>query len=396
MESENNSNHSTLIELDEEDLLHLFRKINIYSSLFVIIIGLIGNSLITYIYLSKKRRTNSSHVYLLCSAINDNLFLIVHLFEDTLRTYLDVYSMNNFLQMINLVDMNNVQCQLINYLRNILRFVSAYIVVAFTLQRLIIVFKPLTTKFKSNKSAWKTVLIIIIISTLLNIWIPFIYKIRNTDNEYQKYCDVNKDYVSEYYYLNMSYIILSIFIPMVVILVCNILIIFKIFKKNSERKLLQASRKIKKRSSSEPHERQSSSIFQIATQIRKKSLKFELKTRKRLNTHEFTTSIHIKSSENSKSVNKISYSPNSSKNTTIQLIVISFSFIALNLPYFFSWSYYYIDEFYRSEQDLRNNFYGYVQITKIFHILNFCIKFYVMFATVSTFRKLFTKYFKFI
>ena len=118
---------------------------------------------------------------------------------------------------------------------------------------------------------------------------------------------------------------------MVVILVCNILIIFKIFKKNSERKLLQASRKIKKRSSSEPHERQSSSIFQIATQIRKKSLKFELKTRKRLNTHEFTTSIHIKSSENSKSVNKISYSPNSSKNTTIQLIVISFSFIANEL-----------------------------------------------------------------
>jgi hypothetical protein len=393
MESENNSNHSTLIEPDEEDLLYLFRKINIYSSLFVIIIGLIGNSLITFIYLSKKRRTNSSHVYLLCSAINDNLFLIVHLFEDTLRTYLDVYSKNIlFLQMINLVDMNNIQCQLINYLRNILRFVSAYIVVAFTLQRLIIVFKPLTTKFKSNKSAWKTVLIIIIISTLLNMWIPFIYKIRNTDNEYQKYCDVNKDYVSEYYYLNMSYIIFSIFIPMVVILVCNILILFKILKKNSERKFLQESTKIMKRSRalSEPRLRKSSSIFQIVTKIRKKSLKFEPRTRP--NTHEFTTSINIKSSENSKSVNKTSYSQ-SSKNTTIQLIVISFSFITLNLPYFISWSYYYIDELYRSNQDLRNNFYGYVQITKIFHILNFCIKFYVLFATVSTFRRFITKYF---
>jgi len=349
MESENNSNHSTLIEPDEEDLLYLFRKINI--------------------------------------------FLIVHLFEDTLRTYLDVYSKNIlFLQMINLVDMNNIQCQLINYLRNILRFVSAYIVVAFTLQRLIIVFKPLTTKFKSNKSAWKTVLIIIIISTLLNMWIPFIYKIRNTDNEYQKYCDVNKDYVSEYYYLNMSYIIFSIFIPMVVILVCNILILFKILKKNSERKFLQESTKIMKRSRalSEPRLRKSSSIFQIVTKIRKKSLKFEPRTRP--NTHEFTTSINIKSSENSKSVNKTSYSQ-SSKNTTIQLIVISFSFITLNLPYFISWSYYYIDELYRSNQDLRNNFYGYVQITKIFHILNFCIKFYVLFATVSTFRRFITKYF---
>ena len=240
MESENNSNHSTLIEPDEEDLLHLFRKINIYSSLFVIIIGLIGNSLITFIYLGKKRRTNSSHVYLLCSAINDNLFLIIHLFEDTLRTYLDVYSMNIFLQMINLVDMNNIQCQLINYLRNILRFVSAYIVVAFTLQRLIIVFKPLTTKFKSNKSAWKTVLVIIIISTLFNIWVPFIFKIYTKNNEY-KFCDVNKSYVLEYFYLNLSNILFSIFIPMVVILVCNILIIYKILKKNSKRKILLAS-----------------------------------------------------------------------------------------------------------------------------------------------------------
>ena len=189
--------------------MNLFRKINIYSSLFVIIIGLIGNSLITFIYLGKKRRTNSSHVYLLCSAINDNLFLIIHLFEDTLRTYLDVYSMNIFLQMINLVDMNNIQCQLINYLRNILRFVSAYIVVAFTLQRLIIVFKPLTTKFKSNKSAWKTVLVIIIISTLFNIWVPFIFKIYTKNNEY-KFCDVNKSYVLEYFYLNLSNILFSI------------------------------------------------------------------------------------------------------------------------------------------------------------------------------------------
>ena len=39
----------------------------------------------------------------------------------------------------------------------------------------------------------------------------------------------------------MSYIILSIFIPMVVILVCNILILFKILKKISKRKLLLAS-----------------------------------------------------------------------------------------------------------------------------------------------------------
>ena len=78
------------------------------------------------------------------------------------------------------------------------------------------------------------------------------------------------------------------------------------------------------------------------------------------------------------------------KNTTLQLTLISFSFIALNLPYFISWSYFYIDYFYQSDQnEFQNNFFSYVQIAKIFHVLNYCIKFYIMFATVKNFRKLF-------
>ena len=122
--------------------------------------------------------------------------------------------------------MNNIQCQFINYLRNILRFVSAYIVVAFTIQRLFIVSKPLTNKFKSNKSAWKTVLIIIIISILFNIWVPFIFKI----NDENQNCDVDRSYSSEYFYINLNYTFLILAIPIVIVLICNVLIFLKLKK----------------------------------------------------------------------------------------------------------------------------------------------------------------------
>ena len=54
-------NNSMLFDKDDsEKLLSLARKINIFSSLFVLIIGFIGNSLITYIYTIKNCCTNSS------------------------------------------------------------------------------------------------------------------------------------------------------------------------------------------------------------------------------------------------------------------------------------------------------------------------------------------------
>ena len=73
--------------LKSKQLMELFRKINLISSFVVILIGFIGNCLITLVFIQKKFRSNSSHVYLLCLSVIDNLFLIIHLFEDTLKTY---------------------------------------------------------------------------------------------------------------------------------------------------------------------------------------------------------------------------------------------------------------------------------------------------------------------
>jgi len=66
-----------------QSFLDHFRLINVYSSLLIVFFGLIGNSIVVAVFSRKKNRSNPSHVFIFCSAIVDNLFLITHLFEVT-------------------------------------------------------------------------------------------------------------------------------------------------------------------------------------------------------------------------------------------------------------------------------------------------------------------------
>lgn len=67
------------------------RKFNIYITIVIIIVGLLGNGLAVFVFAQKRFRRHSSSIYLLCLCLSDGLFLMMHFFEDTLRTYIDVY-----------------------------------------------------------------------------------------------------------------------------------------------------------------------------------------------------------------------------------------------------------------------------------------------------------------
>ena len=57
------------------------RKFNCVSSFVITTIGLISNLLAIFIFLQKKFRTNSSHIFLFCVTVNDSFFLIFHSIE---------------------------------------------------------------------------------------------------------------------------------------------------------------------------------------------------------------------------------------------------------------------------------------------------------------------------
>ena len=184
--------------------LEISRNLNLIVSLFAILIGLVSNLIVIVVFSIKKFRSNSSHVYLLCSAINDSLFLVLHLFEDILRTFKFTYFLqnNHIINMLNISENSNISCQLTQYIRNILRFISAYIVVAIIIQRLHVVLEPLSMKFKTKRSAWYTLSTIACIAIILNIWVPFMFEI-NIDEYDNKYCDINKNYRTVYFIGNI-------------------------------------------------------------------------------------------------------------------------------------------------------------------------------------------------
>ena len=305
-------------ETESVNFLNSSRKINIYMTSIIIIVGLVGNFLTIFVFSQKRFRHNSSHVYLLSLAINDSLFLIIHFFEDTIRTYKDVYweympTSNQLINALNITDHLEITCRLINYSRNVLRFNSAYIVVSFSIQRLSIVYKPLSLRFKTKQSAWNTVLAISLVAFLINSWVPFLFHIQEKE-DLGKYCDINKYYKRAYFRLNTIYTALIMSLPMVVILLCNCLIIRKTVKDDSKRSRMH---------------KPSRTEYKVPISHTKNKLTISNSTKMKTKPYYLTFNQII----NKQTKSSTYYS----KKITIILLFISFSLVILNLPYLVTW-----------------------------------------------------------
>jgi hypothetical protein len=332
-------------------LYELSEKINIFLTIIFFITGLIGNSIAILIFVQKKFRTNSNHVYFLCLSIVDNLFLVIHLIEDTAKTIQNMESFSNeatyyLINLVTIIDQFEFSCRSINYFRYVLRFVSAYIVVVFTIERLSIVRRPLSIRFKTKKAAWKNTSIIILIGLIINIWVPFLMAVQ-TSKKKTKYCDINSDFNEEYFTINMIYIFLIMLIPILIILICNTLIIYKTFRSDYKRKILMAA--------------EVNRPLQHQTSVRSAS-----------------------SCDNNRKIN----SQKNSKKILKTLSIVSFSYAFLNLPYLLSWIYYFYKTVFDNLDIISQNYlFSSLELTEVFYVLNYCIKFYIYFASGSIFLK---------
>lgn len=140
----NTSSQMDPIEIENERLLpvamfEMSRRINLYASIVIVFTGLIGNSLTAMVFSQKRFRTNSSNCFLLFLSILDSFYLILHLFEDTVRSYNEIYltrdlssgkpiDLIDYLMMqLNITSLNELACIGVNYLRYSIRASSAYI-----------------------------------------------------------------------------------------------------------------------------------------------------------------------------------------------------------------------------------------------------------------------------
>jgi hypothetical protein len=285
--------------------LDIANKINIFATIPIICIGLIGNTLSLIIYSQSKYRLNSSNVFILILSIVDSLFLIVHFFEDTINS-LEQYKVIS-IHFLNIIDTNREICILTNYLRYTLRSISSYIILAFTIQRYSVVYSPLSSRFKSKKYAWCICLIIIVSLLVINSWSLFVFDLTtiNQTNDKNKQCDIIDEWINIYYYISINYFTFTKLIPMICIIVLNFLIVYK--SKNDDLKRKQ--------------------YVNVNLNC---TLKRSINMRR--NALKCTNQIQLKNKNN-----RLNNSLSSSTKMTKTLVSISFSYVILNFPYTIMW-----------------------------------------------------------
>jgi hypothetical protein len=228
------------------------------------------------------------------------------------------------------------------YLRHTLRFAAHWIVVAFTLERLIVVYFPLQTSILCNpRSARRICLFILIISFLLPFYSFLMSDVSVDDKHHLPECDIMNKFEKIYFYLTIVYGNLTLTFPILIVSVVNILTI---------RQLLRAGRLRKK----QQQQQQMSQTKKV-------------------------------DSANNEYVNMIVKNQLENDKVTWMLVVISITFGILNFPYFIFWLIVCITRVRGKTPS------AYVEsgrmVAEVFYLLNYSLYFFLYVISRRSFRK---------
>ena len=183
----------------------------------IILLGILGNILSVTIMLRKKFREMSTSVYLLCLAFVDTICLVSNGMT------------NKWLMLVSGVsfhDASNTGCQIVQYLISLSRSLSAWFVVAVTVERFLAVKFPLKSKrFISRTKAWIVVIVITLGMSSGNVYIIIMTEL----NEFS-ICAWKEKYIVDGLAVVVNSIDLMVYalLPSTVLIACNAYLIWKL------------------------------------------------------------------------------------------------------------------------------------------------------------------------
>jgi hypothetical protein len=296
---------------------------------------------------------------------------------------------------LNLVDEYDLSCRLINYFRYVIRLISAYLIVSITIQRVHIIYSPFSNRFKSTKSAWIIVFAIVLISLLINLWVPFNLELRkHQENNDLSYCDVKQDMEHIYFILTVVYASVKMLLPILLIFLCNLIIIANMIGNECKKHYLRIN-KIKRFKSIKKKKhfilrKYKKKLFLNGYQdlkVNKSYLLIPLKQQQQQQQQEkktlkfkpyFLTLDQV--------INRVAKRANNPKILTKLIFFISLSYALLNLPYFIIWCLYYYEESNEDHVQHENKWFIWLKLSEMFYLINYTINFYIYCLTGSVFR----------
>lgn len=303
------------------------QKFYIYFTPFILSVGIIGNSLSLTVFMSRSMRRLSASHYLAALSLADITALIFYVCVDWLKRGLSLWPRGEYIHLLHMEGF----CQIFMYLGYVSRFLSAWIVVAFTVERYIAVCHPFRRHQNCTIGSAKRILLFVILSSLVfNIYKPVLSGIHETSKGGPRICTANPDHNIISFVLDNVFAFFITLVPFVIITILNCLIIRCLYRRNKKRK------------------------------------------RDALITEENVIRLEF----------------------TLILLVISFFFIALNLPFFVVWCVQFshatlisnIDAAERASVDF-DFLKGLLYITRTIFYINYCVNFFLYSFTGAYFRR---------
>ncbi|KPJ10314.1 Rhodopsin, GQ-coupled [Papilio machaon] len=193
--------------------------LNVYYIPILVLLGAIGNLLSVYVFYKTKLRLQSTSQYLSALAISDTLFLL-QLIPPWLNAvhFSDLFHRQGF-------------CQIFVYISYVTCTFSAWIVVAFTIERFMAVLHPLQCNVICTVRRSRYVITAnALFSLLLNI--PVLRFVTPTPTD----CNIDFEYLAHAARFNIVDTVASFTVPLAVIFVLNVRIVVGIYRIERERR----------------------------------------------------------------------------------------------------------------------------------------------------------------
>lgn len=188
-----------------------------FATPFVVVIGLVGNGLLLKVFASGAVGKAATRCYLMALATSDSLVLVTYVLLDWLKRGLPEWSDG---WRCHVIDIDGV-CQAFLLLSYTFRFLSAWLVVSFTVERYVGVCWPLDAS-SSRVCAERVVSGLCVVALLLSLYKPFLSEVHRTAQG--NMCTLKVEQQTLVFYLDAVYGVFITGIPFVVIATLNILI----------------------------------------------------------------------------------------------------------------------------------------------------------------------------
>lgn len=349
-----------------------------YSLSLIVPLGLICNTVSVVVFTTPQMRRRASSWYLAALAISDNLSLVAITFD---------YWLKNEKVGLQVMRMSRAACTGVTHLSYSSRLLSAWLVTTFTVERFVAVVYPLrrssviSVSYARNVIVIETVACVVLSSyTLFTIGIVPDPKGGETSTD----CDVLSEMATIYVILNVIVLIFgSIVVPIMTIVVLNFVILKRIGvrSKHLVPSLVWSPRHLgihHRRQFSQPNDDQPRHVNRHGNGQSEASTSVDLWSPCSQMNHRPNQPLH--------------YRPPRDYGVTTVLLVVSTTFVVLNVPYCVSWFVAFFSHFSlvepegESDPEIAWTLFATKYITSVPYFLNYGLNFVLYSLCARTFR----------